>query len=100
MTQATPPRSDLTETPWQTCPGLRAAAIDGAASMIIMEVLVDALSRLPEGRTALGEAYARRAAIQADDVIGGSPTELAAGALALALIGAAHLEDEDRLAAA
>lgn len=100
MTQAIPPRSDLTETPWQTCPGLRAGAIDGAASMIVMEVLIDALSRLPEGRSALSEAYARRAALQADDLIGGSPTELAAGALALALISAAHLEEGDRLAAA
>lgn len=90
MTQSTSPRSDLTDTPWQSCPGLRAASIDGAASMIVMEVLIDALSRLPQGRAALDAAVSRRTDRQAGMDIGASPVEIAAGALALALIEAAR----------
>ena len=89
MTQVTPPPYALVDTPWQACAGLRAAAIDGAASMIIMEVLVDALSRLPQGRAALDAALASRAAAPGDEALGSTATEIAAAALALGLIAAA-----------
>ena len=100
MTQAIPSRSDLADTPWQNCPGLRASAIDGAASMIVMEVLIDALARLPGGRAALDEACARRAAVLPDETLGGMPTEAAASALAVALIAVASEFDDDHRAAA
>ena len=87
MTHASPDRSDLVDTPWQACP---AGAIDGAASMIVMEVLVDALSRLPQGRAALDAAVGVRAGRLADPGLDASPTEIAAGALALALIDVAR----------
>lgn len=90
MTHASPDRSDPVDTPWQACPGLRAGAIDGAASMIVMEVLVDALSRLPQGRAALDAAVGVRAGRLADPGPDASPTEIAAGALALALIDVAR----------
>lgn len=101
MTQdASPPRSDLVDPPWPACVGLRANAIDGAAALIIMEVLVEALARLPEGRSALAEACGRRAAQRRQDHIGATPTEIAAGAIAMALIEAAReLESQTAVAA-
>jgi len=91
MTQvASPPRPDLVDTPWPACAGLRANAIDGAAALIVMEVLVEALARLPEGRSALAEACGRRAAQRRQDHISATATEIAAGALAMALIEAAR----------
>lgn len=101
MTQAaSPPRSDLVDTPWPACAGLRANAIDGAAALIVMEVLVEALARLPEGRSALAEACGRRAAQRRQDHLGASPTEIAAGALAMALIEAARELDASAAAMA
>lgn len=99
MTQVTLPRPDLVDTPWQGCPGLRASAIDGAASIIVMEVLVDAFSRMPHGSAALDEACARHAAATPESLLG-NPLELAARALALALIDAARGLDERGRAAA
>lgn len=94
MTQsASSPRSDLVDTPWTACAGLRANAIDGAAALIVMEVLVEALARLPEGRSALAEACGRRAAQRRQEQIGVTPTEMAAGALAMALIESARDAD-------
>lgn len=91
MTQVVPPpRSDPVDTPWPACAGLRANAIDSAAALIVMEVLVEALARLPEGRSALAEACGRRAARRRQDHIGATPTEIAAGGLAMALIEAAR----------
>jgi hypothetical protein len=90
MTQAAPSRSAPVETPWQACPGLRAGAIDGAASLIIMEVLVNALSRLPGGQDALATACRQRVQSRPDEEFGISPIDVAAGALALALIEASR----------
>lgn len=101
MTQvAAPPRPDLVDTPWPACAGLRANAIDAAAALIVMEVLVEALARLPEGRTALAEACGRRAARQRQYDIGVTATEVAASALAMALIAAASELDDPFAAAA
>lgn len=101
MTQvASPPRSDLVDTSWPGCAGLRANAIDGAAALIVMEVLVEALARLPEGRIALAEACVRRSAQRRQDDIGATQTEVAAGALAMALIQAARELDSPAAAAA
>lgn len=91
MTQ--PTRSDPVDIPWQSCPGLRAGAIDGAASIIVVEVLVDALCRLPQGRAALDAAIARRAGTLGEQTMADTATEIAAGALALALIEAARAVD-------
>ncbi len=90
MTKAAPPsRTDLVDTPWPACAGLRANAIDGAAALIVMEVLVEALARLPDGRSALAEACDRHAARRGETHIDATPTEAAAGAVAMALIEAA-----------
>lgn len=90
MTQTAPLPTAPVVTAWQTCPGLRAGAIDSAASLIVMEVLVDALSRLPQGRRALDEALSRRTAMAPGADVGATATEIAAGALALALVEAAR----------
>lgn len=101
MTQvASPPRSDLVDTSWHGCAGLRANAIDGAAALIVVEVLVEALARLPEGRSALAEACGRRAAQRRHDPFGATRTELAAGALVMALIEAAMAQETPSAAVA
>lgn len=101
MTQpASTVRPDYPDTPWQTCVGLRANAIDGAAALVVMEVLVDALTRLPEGRAALAAACGHRAARQRAGLPGATPVDIAAGALALALVEAASALDAPTAAAA
>lgn len=101
MTQsASIPRPDPSDTPWQSCVGLRAGAIDTAAALVVMEVLVDALARLPEGRVALAAACGRRSAERRSDLPGATPVDIAAGALALALVEAASALDAPTAAAA
>lgn len=95
MTQPISPRPDLVDTPWQGCPGLRAGAVDGAAALIVMEVVLDALVRMPQGRAALAEARGRRVGMLSIAGFEGSPTERAADALAGVLLEAADALDED-----
>jgi hypothetical protein len=101
MTQpASPLPSSLVDTPWPGCAGLRANAIDGAAALIIMEVLIEALARLPDGPSALAESCGRRAARRGPEPVGATATEIAANALAMALIEAARdLEESPAVAA-
>lgn len=83
------PDQALFGTPWPDCAGLRAGAIDTAAAMIVIEVLLDALAHLPEGQAVLAEARRRRAAQRIEDEFATNPIDAAAAALALALIEAA-----------
>ena len=101
MTRSTPSaRPGHADTPWQSCTGLSASAIDGAAALIVMEVLIDALTRLPDGQAALTAACRRQTGNRRGDQIGATPVEIAAGALALAIIETARGLDEPATAAA
>jgi hypothetical protein len=74
---------------WTNCPGLRASAIDGGAAMMVIEVMLDALTRMPEGAAALAAACRERAGRASQSSVDASEIDLAAAALALALIEAA-----------
>ena len=101
MTQpASPLRTDIGDAALPEGAASRANAIDAAAALILMEVLVAALTRLPDGPSALAEACGRRATLRRQSPFDATPTELAAEAVAMALIAAAReLEPQTAIAA-